>query len=297
MNIIMNGSSGVLAEAFIETVVYEPQIQLNLISSKSKLLEEKYLNHLNIKTYSNINEVGSCNGEAIFINFGFPRTSNGEVLATTYNDTIETLRAVNEKKITKFINISSQSVYNQSGEKIPTEETAVCPTNLYGMTKYGIEKLIEVYTSDKSIEYTHIRLGSLIGIKYDKRLINNFFRLIKQNKNITVDEGNNKVSFLEISDAAEALKTLILNANNTKNKILNLSNDSYLSVYEIAKESVEIANQMGYTGTDIVMSGNISDHNNFVDSNKFYREFDWYPKYNMHKIIELLSRQLLKGNV
>src|SRR5699024_2306702 len=98
----------------------------------------------------------------------------GKELATSFNFTIDMIDRMSTINCAYMINISSQSVYSQQGDAFPTEKTKVSPENLYGMTKYAIEKMCELKCKENNMNIINVRLGSLAGPKFNERMINRF---------------------------------------------------------------------------------------------------------------------------
>lgn len=283
--IIITGSSGILATAIIERLKRK-NIKIIAITSQVSKLKEKYENYKNIEVADNISSLSNMQ-QPIILNCGFPRVNEGDVLAKTFQDT-EKLIDESARLDTKiFINISTQSVYNQNGNAIQSEDSVVAPSNLYGMTKYAIEKIVEIKCNHCNMDFINIRLGSLTSEAFDQRMINRFYDLIIEGKKITYDKGTAKVSYLHVVDAANGIEKLIQVVLNkkTKHNIYNLANNDYLSILELIESSVEISEELQIGTTEIISSGKKSDYNNVINSDLFYKEFNWKPKYKMLDIV------------
>ena len=294
-NIVVTGSGGILGTAILNKLSKNSRNQIYAISSQVEKMEEKYKGLEHIHVLSSVSDISNVNID-IAIHCAFPRSNNGKDLATAFEYTEMIMTELASKGIRVFINISSQSVYAQSGEEIQTETSAVEPSNLYGMTKYAIENLVRIKANQYDMKYVNVRLGSLASPTFDQRMINRFFQKIVNKEPIIVDRGVPKVSYLHVEDAADALIQLI-NAISQGRKIrslYNLANNDWMFIKELVESCLEYGEKIGLQSSDLSFSEKISEYNNVVNSDLFYKDMNWEPKYSMKSLIEIIFDEKLK---
>src|SRR5699024_516527 len=137
-----------------------------------------------------------------FLNCAFPRSSNPKKLAQGIPFTESIMKKCIKKGVKNIINISSQSVYSQKGNKNITEKIDVQPENLYGNTKYACERIVALLCNYSGLNYSNIRLGSLTGLNFNVRMTNRFVQSAIKNEKIIIYGGQQKISYLDVRDAA-----------------------------------------------------------------------------------------------
>lgn len=295
-NIVITGSGGILGTAIIDNMLQNTEHTIFAITSQDEKLSEKYGMSNRIKVFMSITDIPESKID-IAIHCAFPRANKGSELATAFAYTEKTMRELALKNTEHFVNISSQSVYAQSGEEIQSEDSAVAPSNLYGMTKYAIEEYIRVTAELLDMQYVNIRLGSLASPTFDQRMINRFYQMIQDGKDITVDSGSPKVSYLHLEDAATGILLLVekIIAGSKIEIIYNLANNDWLSIKSLALQCQKQAKEMGFESTQVIQSENISEYNNVISSDLFSKEMSWKPKYNMSDLIKNIFKQKAKN--
>lgn len=288
-HIVVTGSGGILGSAILDKLTNHSQNKIYAISSQVEKLQGKYKDFDNVYVHSSVADISSDTID-IAIHCAFPRSNVGKELATAFDFTERVMTRLANKGIKTFINISSQSVYTQFGEEIQTEKSAVEPSNLYGMTKYALEHLVRLKAHELHLNYTNVRLGSLASATFDQRMINRFYERIVNREPIKVDSGNPMVSYLHVEDAADALITLteaILNGKSVST-IYNLANNDWHYIKDLVEKCLKYAEKLGLEKTDMFISEKISEYNNVVNSDLFYRDFQWSPTYTMNELIKVI---------
>lgn len=293
-NIIITGSGGILGTSLMKLLSKDKQYNVFAVTSQVERLREEYKSLENIQVYSSIVEIPN-HLEYVAINCAFPRVSQGRELATAYDYTEELINQLSNYSIMYFVNISSQSVYAQSGTEIQTEESQVEPGNLYGMTKYAIEHLVKLACKNTEMKYTNIRLGSLASSTFDQRMINRFYQKIVDQEDITVDQGAPKVSYLYIDDAAEGLVQLIETIYNQRkvSNVYNLASNDWMTIFDLVEACVRYGQKSGLNHIEVTFSEKESEYNNVINSDLFYKDVDWSPRYSMIDIIQKIFDEKL----
>lgn len=286
--IIITGSGGILGSTLLQQLSTASDYSIYAVTSQVERLREEYSANKNVFVYTSVDELPILH-EAIAINCAFPRVNKGKELATAFDFTEKLIEQL-ANKATHFINISSQSVYAQAGKEIQREISEVAPGNLYGMTKLAIESLVRLKTAQYNMKYVNIRLGSLASPTFDQRMINRFFQKIVDKEPITVDTGTPKVSYLHVTDAANALTQLIQAIVEEQEiaTLYNLANNDWMTIKELVENCLSTAEKHGLTPSELIVSENSSEYNNVVNSDLFYRDMNWSPRYSMEKLIQTI---------
>lgn len=288
--ILVSGAGGFLGKELIRQLL-KNKFNTIALSSQRETLVNLFRDHLNLTILDTINWKNKLDKDVnidVFINCAFPRSSQPKLLSTGIDFTEKIIKDVIDFGIKNIINISSQSVYSQKNKLAPNENSEVSPESLYGMAKYATERIISVLckNANKNINYSNIRLGSLIGTGLDVRMTNKFVKAAIEGRNITINGKGQKISYLDVRDAATALIAMVDKDPNTWKEVYNLGNSNYYSVLEIAETVNKVAKRYLVPGIEIELEDTLDDFNNLIDCKQFYSDFNWEPKYDLNTMIE-----------
>jgi UDP-glucose 4-epimerase len=147
--------------------------------------------------------------------------------------TAELVYAVEESEVSKFVYLSSSSVYGAS-DKIVDIDTIPDPRTFYGISKYQGEKHVE-RLFDKMNTYI-IRSGNIYGYGISMRfdaVINKFMFDASFTGRISIHgDGRQKRAFIHIDKAVDVLKNII--QSNYESSIYNLV-DRNISILELSE--------------------------------------------------------------
>lgn len=172
------------------------------------------------------------------------KSDPNELLEIIINGTQNALRLAKEKKIKKFINISSGAVYGkQPSDKEKITENLIEDVaffdqkNIYGYGKRVAETLVENYCSKNKIDYLTLRCFAFSGkyLPLDAQFaIGNFVKDAKNNGKILVKgDGSAIRSYLDSSDLAEWVVRALVSG--VTNETYNLGSDQEVSIGDLAK--------------------------------------------------------------
>lgn len=295
--ILVSGASGFLGKELVRQLIKNDYSTIALTSKPEELMKffgnQSNLVVLNVDNWTE--RIGKDLDIHVFINCAFPRSSKPEQLAIGLDFTEKMIKEVIGLGVHNIINISSQSVYSQKDKSAPNENSEVAPESLYGIAKYAAEKLVAILCerNDRKVNYSNIRLASLTGIGLESRMTNKFVKTAIEGGSISVNGRGQKVSYLDVRDAASALIAMINKDANKWCEIYNLGSCFYNSVLEIAESVNEIAKKYLMPGIEIGLKEGFDNFNNLVNSKAFYNDFNWRPKYDMTLIIENLFNYYL----
>lgn len=296
--ILITGSSGLLGSELINQLLKEQDFNVIAMTSKVSQLAEKHSNE-HLKVISNQGWIQQLQEENIqvdiLINCAFPRSSKPEELALGIPFTEQLIKESIRFGINNIINISSQSVYSQKDKEDVTEESDVRPENLYGMTKFACERVVAILSEEANINYSNIRLGSLTGINFDVRMTNRFVKSVIDGEKIRITGGQQKISYLDVRDAAKGLMKMLNKNPKDWKTIYNLGSEEHPTLIKIAEKIKEEAKKHALHNVVVEVQDGDSNFNNVMNNNLFYEQFAFRPYYNLSKMInELFTYQLEK---
>ena len=219
--------------------------------------EKQYDKYEHVHVFEKMTELPDFSeDQAVLLNCAFPRSSDGASLGNALEFTKDLTEQALEKGVDHFINISSQSVYIQTGDEIQTEQSIPHPVNLYGMAKFATEKIVQAVAEPTDMGYTNVRLGSVVSPVFDIRMTNRFVQMIKDGKTITIDQGKPMISFIHLEDVAEALVVFIQNIFDGKPAapLYNLANNEWMTVPQLVDIANEVADDVGFEPVPVVTS-------------------------------------------
>ena len=145
--------------------------------------------------------------------------------------------------IQKFIHVSTDEVYGESGDNMVDEKSILVPTNPYAATKAAAEMIVMSYIKSYNFPVIITRGNNVYGPnQYPEKLIPRFIEQLKCNKPVTIQgDGTAKRSFLHVYDTCTAFETILLHG--VIGEIYNIGanhDDSEFTVMEIAEMLVKI---------------------------------------------------------
>ncbi len=188
-----------------------------------------------------------------------------------------------------IINISSKSVYPYSNAPL-TEASPVLPIDAYGIAKYAVEQAGDNITAQSETKIMHLRLAGLIGPQYPERVINKMLAAALKNHKINIVGGDQAFSFLDIRDAATALRHAVLHCPNGGVYNVGANPVSIMDMANAVKDFLE--------EKKIKISLNLqqkhTDQQTYMDSSLFTKTFNWRPLYNLSEMLENIYTSLAK---
>ena len=214
-------------------------------------------------------------------------------IVDNYISTSVTCEIAKYLKITKYIFISSCSVYGFSKKKsYLNEKSPTKPLSLYAETKLQSEKQI-LNKNNKNFCPTVLRLGTVFGHSPRQRFdlfINIFTLLATTGKNINVFGGNQYRPNVHVEDVAKAIILCIkANLKLIKNQIFNVgSNNLNLKIMDVAK----LISKLNKKTKVINYSTKIDNRDYKVDFSKIKKLLNFKTKYNITTGVKKLFKEI-----
>lgn len=246
MRLIITGASGNLGRSLVTRAMQHDSLQV--IASTSQLPQtlaktivdpnaDKAGDQQNLTVVGRNELLGQdfLQQGDVLINAGFPR-SGGDPFeisgALAYQTTLAQRAAA--ARVSRFVNISSQSVYSP-GRSHPAKETdPVACHNVYATAKYTMELVSNATLGPGAV--TNIRLSSLIGVGYDNRLISRYIRSALKGEPIVVEGQGAVFDLMDLRDAADALLLVSLSSTNSSVPVLNVGASNPITLTALARQ-------------------------------------------------------------
>lgn len=288
--VLVTGAGGFLGKELVKQLLEDKSINIVAITSNVERLTKDFGEVPNLNVLHTEHWVDRIENADILINCAFPRTSNPKLLAEGILFTENVIKNAVKINIKSIINISSQSVYSQKEKTTINESATVSPESLYGMTKYACERIVSMLCEINHINYSNIRLASLTGFDLEVRMTNRFVKAAINGETIKVHGGKQKISYLEVRDAAAAIVAMIKVDPVKWKNVYNLGNNNYFTILELVKYIKKIASEYSIENVNVEIKQGQDNFNNLIQSDVFYMDFMWEPFYDMPLMVEELFK-------
>ena len=287
MNILITGATGFIGSHLCKELV-QRGYQVFALSHcsrfhnvKSLLLHEKFQIEIGDVRDANMihNIVKNNHIKAIFhLAAHLPDGKNLEnplmYFETNEKGTINILNAAYLNSVEKFIYASSMSVYSESPEYLPVDEShPVQPSTAYGIAKLAGELYCHPYS--KAMDIVILRFSGAYGRgERDSDAIPTFINQALNNRPITIHgDGRQTSDFVYIDDI---VKGTLLAWEKNKPGVYNIGSGEEISVIELAKRIINITNSK----SEAVVTYKDAERpfRFFLDITKAQKVFDYSPR-------------------
>jgi UDP-glucose 4-epimerase len=213
-----------LTEKGYEVTIFD-QKKSTWINDNQKFIESDLLDREHvIKSLEGFNFVIHFAGIA---DIGESKEKPLETIETNIIGTANLLEGCRKNKIEKFIFASSVYVFSKYG-------------SFYGKSKQACELLIEEYQNEFSLDYIHVRYGSLYGPRAQEwNGLKKYISEIIKNKQIDFSgNGEEKREYIHVKDAA--IMTASLLESDEKNIAVNITGHQVVSTLDLFKLIFEV---------------------------------------------------------
>ncbi|WP_270816066.1 NAD-dependent epimerase/dehydratase family protein [Hungatella effluvii] len=279
MKIFITGAGGFLGKNIIRKLINTSNHAIYATSLNSEIMAEFESRILFIPNDAvsdfDFSEVD------IVINCAFPRAADGAGYAQGLDFLNELFKKIQPHTNCGMIDISSQSLYSSMRTEAAAENTQKVLEAVYDVGKYCMEILIDARLADH--KRVHLRLASLIGPKFDQRIINRFVKLVIAEEDITINGGQQLFGFLDVRDCADAICAVINQWDriDTSGQVYNVGAEESNSLKTIADIAVQVGSQFGYDNSKVLVKESDEWKNTSLDGRKFYNFFSWKPQYKL----------------
>ena len=188
------------------------------------------------------------------------------------------------------LNISSQSVYNQSDDDVKKEDAVVSLDNLYSAQKYLVEKFYEssgVYSP--STKVISLRLARVISASFDSFFKQMIMSLVS-GKEVVITNPLNKINLIDIRDVCRVIFFLLQWSDRSSlPPIINVGGFN-MSLQEYCTNVLEYLDKSCSQYLKILPETNITV-SSMID-NSLLKGLGWTPQYLLKDVIESIIKTI-----
>ncbi len=292
--LVISGASGFLGKNIIQKALEAKDLKVLAITSRPESfdgIDKSKVSTINTEDFLKNGYEASDND--VFINCLFPTNADGFRMADGLAKVYRIIEIARKSGVKKFINISSQSVYDSKRTYAASEDSQICLETPYAVGKYSTEELTNVVFSD--VLHTNIRLASLIGVGYGQRIINRMAVQSLKGERLSVIGGKQRYGFLDVRDAADGILKLALGSSDSWENEYNLGTDRSYSLMDIAELVVNTVNSKSDVNTGIDVTEGSDLRNSALDAGRFMTAFDWHPTISIEQTANEIVEELISS--
>jgi len=161
------------------------------------------------------------------------------------------LERFTNKGLIKFINFSSFQVYGNIERSTVKVTDLPNPNNMYGLSHYLSENIVNYYHANSSTECINIRLSNSFGapVFFENNcwwlVVNDLVKSAYDSKSINLlSDGTPQRDFIDLYDICNSIETIIQNKSNVYNNTINLASGKTFTIYEIAELVKDIYSEL-----------------------------------------------------
>ena len=194
-------------------------------------------------------------------------------------------------KVPIVVNVSSQSVYDQTINIIKKENEDICINNLYGFQKYLSEVLFQdIKEYNPSAQVMSLRLARVIDTKSTTGFFVESINSLLEEKPVKIPFPNNKINLIDMRDVSSCIKFIIENASKTDfPSVLNIGNEN-ISILDYFKKINDIIPNIIFELLEI-NDNNAVGESSLISSDAI-RERGWTPQYTISNMIEEIIKYI-----
>lgn len=294
--VVITGASGLVATELIHVLLARGDCDVIAVSGKVETLSGRYADDSGVHCVE-LQCLGAAMGDApveALVHCAFARSSKGVDVASSLSYLKDLIGIVRDRNLSRFVNVSSQSVYGQCNPPLWTEQMPAAPDYPYAFGKFASEMMVAAAFGESEIERTSIRLSSVYE---NARFLNVFARNAINGDPIVVQGGGQRLSFIDVRDAASGLAAAATTRINVPvEPVYNLGIGKRRTIFEMAGDVAGSAKELYglEPKIEIVDSDAIIDVG--MDNSLFCQTFDWQPEYDYADMAASLLKQNSKGN-
>ena len=297
MRIIITGGTGLLARYFVKELKgTESEIYVVVSDQRLEFAKELYeekVTILSASVFYTTETLEAIVPNSCVIHTAFTRRNDGREVASSMDYAYRLFNSCKKYSVGSVINISSRSVYEEpkAGE-YNQEDSLINTDSLIATAKYGCELMLKAFFDGTAVKYTNLRIASVNELKTDNNMVrplNVFVDCVLNQKNITVFNGNQIMSFVDPRDVAKAIR-LICAPNIEWKDTYNVGSGKLCTcrLIEMAERVIAIGENLGYkkVGIDIVEKD--INQTAGLDIERIRKDFGYEPAISLDDMITAL---------
>lgn len=206
---------------------------------------------------------------------------------TNVEGTLNLLKAANEFKVERFLQVSTDEVYGTLGETgYFYETTPLAPNSPYSASKAGADMLVRAYRETYKLPTLNTRCSNNYGpYQYPEKLIPYFISLLLKDEKVPVyGDGLNVRDWLYVYDHCEAIDVVLHKGN--PGEVYNIGGHNEKTNIEITKI---ILNAMGKDESSIKYVEDRLGHDRryAISNDKITEKLGWKPSLTFEEGIRI----------
>jgi UDP-glucose 4-epimerase len=313
MNVFITGGGGFIGFNLISKLIKDTKYMVTVYGSKKNIVESSYVRYIdgNILDYANLEK--NIEGSDIVIHLAaiIEKTDiNSDPIDFVKINIIGSLHVFNaciKHNITKIINLSSSSIYND-GSIMTREHENISPDTYYGLSKYSSEQYLRVLHNKYKFNYVNIRTSIVYGFKDNSsRVLNKFINNCNNDRQLILFKSDNNqiLDYIHVLDVCSFIIYCLTNVNNM-NETLNISGHEKTNVKDLANTLKNIYKNEFNIDIKIIIEDIDFGKNSLIkptlkrpiyeikgcslSNEQVYLKTTWFPKYNLYDgILEYIN--------
>ncbi len=305
MRILVTGGCGFIGSHIVDELInqkHEVHVIDNLSTGKLSNLNSKAIFHEFDITNPHIKKViARINPEVVYhhaaqIDVKTSEKAPAKDANINIVGTVHIVEACILSDVKKIIYASSAAIYGDP-ERLPIDESHIKnPMSCYGFSKYIPEKYLIHLLSQSTIEYTILRYANVYGERQDPHgeggVVSIFYSLMKNGLDVNVyGEGLQTRDFIYIRDI---VKANMLALTNGKNKIINISTNtpvSVISLFEKMRDTIGCPN----VEYKFKPARTCDINHSYLSNHEARKSLNWTPSYSLEKGLESMHKRIEAG--
>ena len=236
MKILLTGATGFLGYRTLEKLILLPEVE-EIIATGRTLLDYRKIEHQKV-TYKIghledvlfVNEI--TKGVDVIINtasLSSPWGKRSDFVQANLKTQENLIKAAKENKVSRFIYISSPSIYYNGKSRLNVKENEKLPSkfvNEYARTKFEAEILLK----NSGIPFITLRPRALIG-RGDSIIMPRLINAFDQGRLKIIGDGKNLVDLTCVSNVVDAIALSIFSNSNSINQTYNITNGEPVNLW------------------------------------------------------------------
>lgn len=225
---------------------------------------------------------------------------------------INVLEALKTTKVAHFIFSSTGGAIYGEQDSFPADEShAINPECPYGLSKRCAEMYIQYYSpnlvkNNSNFKATALRFGNVYGPRQNPKgeagVVAIFSKRSITGENLLINgDGGQTRDFIFVADIVSAIE-LVVNDNSTKERgvfeVFNLGTGKETSINEVASELLKSCKECNLSDIPEIVYGPEAlgeQRRSLLDASSFSQTYDWNPKVDISKGIELTFKSFQKN--
>ena len=221
------------------------------------------------------------------INLAYARSQDFEPIKSSCQWTFALFKKLQASGCKKYVNISSQRVYDPQ-RKFPAKESDLPHVSeLYDLGKYYLENWIREFSEKYGVLYLNLRPSSLVGPNFPQRITSRLVKKALDDHEISINLNGQIFSYTHVKDTARALLAAAgLDREEQWNKVYNIGSDEQYTIEDIAQSIEELFRQNALSLKINRIPAEANQLNSSVDASLIREASGWIAEYSLYDIVE-----------